>query len=259
MNQIEPYVQRILYITTKFGEEDPKSIIKPSGNEIVKYLCYVDIDNNKVNYDSNIIECEYCKFNEEEKKEISDVIYNKGMTRPNVMKARFVKTQFYRLQKVKEFNPNIVIWIDANMQIIKDDFHHLIKDLLNDSVICTYPHNFLTNYIQDLDFTLEVETSGMIKRYGDEPIQQQKEFYIAEGLTEEFTNEKEYLCAGIFGIIINKQGINLLDLWWQDILKWSIHDQVSLFYILFKHNIKNSYIRSGNIMESDYHWLWDHE
>jgi hypothetical protein len=251
-------IKRILYITAKFGDENPKDIVKSVGNEIVKYICYTDAEYDNINNNPNIINCEYCRFNEEEKREICNVIYNKGMTRPNVIKARFVKTQFYKLQKVKEFNPDIVIWIDASMQIIKDDFHYLIEDLLNDSIICTYPHNFLTNYIEDLDYVLNLKTIGIVKRYGDEPIKQQKDFYISEGFTEEVTNKKEYLCTGIVGFRLNEENITLLNLWWQDILKWSIHDQVSLFYILFKHIIKHSYIRSGTIVGSDYHRFWGH-
>ncbi len=251
-------IRRILYITAKFGEENPKDIPKYNGGETIKYICYTDVEYKRINNDPNIMNCEYCRFNDEEKKEISDVIYNKGMTRPNVMKARFVKTQFYRLQKVKEFNPDIVIWIDASMQIIRHDLYYLIKNLLKDSVICTYPHNFLTNYTQDLDHALNVKIPGVIKRYADEPIQQQKECYINEGFTEQITSNKQYICTGIFGITINDESINLLNLWWQDILKWSIHDQVSLFYILFKYDIKNSYIRCGTIVDSNNHWFWNH-
>jgi hypothetical protein len=161
------------------------------------------------------------------------------------------------LQKVREFEPNIVIWIDENIQIIKGEFHLLVKNLLNDSIICTYPHNFLTNYIQDLDCSLNDKDPVLMRRYSDEPIQKQKEFYISEGLTEEIINTKEYLCTGIFGISLNEESIHLLNLWWKDILKWSIHDQASLFYILFKYNIKNTYIRSGTIVGSDYHWFWN--
>jgi hypothetical protein len=251
--------ERILYLTAKFGNEIPKGIAKPLNTDIFKYICYTDDKEAKLNNNLTMLECEYCRFNEDEKKEISDVIYDKGMTRPNVLKARFVKTQFYKLQKVREFNPTVVIWVDGNIQIIKNDFHSVIKTTINNAVICTYPHNFLNNYIKDLDFTLENKSTGIVKRYGDEPIEQQKEFYIQEGYTIEKTMKKEYLCTGIYGLYLNEKSINMLNLWWQDILKWSIHDQVSLFYILFKHNIDNSYIRTGTILGSDYHWYWHHK
>lgn len=240
--------ERILYLSANFGNEICKRQVKPATPHISKFICYSDIKK-----DDDV--WEYCNFTDDEILELKDVIYKKANTRPNIIKSRFVKTQCYRLSRVKEFNPSIIIWIDANIEIISDDFH----TYCGKSLITLYKHNFVNSAHQDLIFSMNDKNIYLIKRYAYENLQEQLDAYIKDGFTEEISLENKYTCTGIVLMRMERQVEKLLELWWKGIVEWTIHDQVTLSYTLWKSGLPFSLIPEGEIIGSPKHWFWHHD
>jgi hypothetical protein len=189
-------------------------------------------------------------FTNQEISELKDIIYEKANTRPNVIKARFVKIQGYRLSKVREFNPSLIIWIDANIEIRTDDFHTYARE----SPFTLYKHNFLNTAHADLRNAMNDKCMYLVKRYAYEKLQEQLDAYIEDGFIETITNK--YFCSGIVLIRTSQHVEKILDSWWRDVIKWTIHDQASLSYIFWKNNLSFSLIPEGEICNSPKHWFW---
>lgn len=250
--------ERILYLTASFDPELPRECKSAPYPHETKFLCYTE--EARTGWHSG---WRFCHFSASEKQQLKEHVWSKGSTRPNVLKARFVKTQFCRLAEVVAYAPTVVCWIDGNMQIVSDNFCQLFLPLLADNLIVTYPHNFLAHAHDDVR-SVRNDTPHMVKRYATEPVQQQIDVYTADGYTEEVSNAHGYICTGIVAVrpyYNTPQAASvtqMMDAWWQEILTWSIHDQVGLAYSLWKRDVKHGMICDGKITGSDGHWYWHH-
>lgn len=205
---------------------------------------------------------QFCHFTAKEKEELKEHIWRKGSTRPDVPKARFVKSQFYRLSEVVDYSPTVVCWIDGNIQLVKDHFHTFFLSQLDTCVVVTYPHNFLKCAHADVTFASQ-EIPYLLKRYATEPIKAQIEAYSKDGYTEVTSEKDAYLCSGVLAVRLffgdeekMKDVTVVLDAWWQEVLAWTIHDQVGLAYVLWKRGVKHGMITDGTVTGSSAHWFW---
>lgn len=242
--------ERILFITAAFGDT-PRDwtsdgvqsattlgdCIKPVNS---KFLCYSDSIKSHSTW-------EYCTFSDEELTEIKEICYLKANTRPNIIKSRFVKSQCYRLSAVQSFQPTLIVWLDANIQITTADF-----SMYAQGDITLYPHPFLKSAHADIAYSQGNEKM-CIRRYSYEPLQEQIDFYTGKGYTQEISSRSNYPCSGIMIYSPNDKMKLLMNKLWKEIITWSIHDQVSLAYIMWKLDIKHSLITDGTITGSSKH------
>lgn len=247
---------RILFLTACFGLDKPRPCVLPALPNSCKRVCYTE---------TTLVAdptpgWEYVCFTESEKTIVMECIWIKGITRPNVLKSRFVKSQFHRLSAVNEFNPTIVIWIDANIQVIADKFQQEIVELLENNLVVTYPHNFLSSAHSDLEAGME-QSPYTIKRYSTEPLKEQLDHYNTKGFTRDVSFKHKHICSGITAVRLSHdrrdETTSMLDKWWAEIMQWSIHDQVCLAFILWQNNISHGLITDGTVTGSSSHWFWN--
>lgn len=252
--------ERILYLTASFGPELPKEDKPAPYPHVTKFICYTEISRS-----GDHLGWEFCHFTAEEQEELKNHIWNKGSTRPNVIKARFVKSQFYRLSAVVAYRPTVVCWIDGNIQLVADHFHTFFARQLDNCAVVTYPHHFLKSAHADVEYASQ-HSPYLLKRYATEPIKEQIDAYSKDGYTAAESEKDHYLCSGVLAVRLffdeeeKMRGVTtVLDAWWQEILTWTIHDQVGLAYVLWKRGVKHGMITDGAVTGSSAHWFWHHQ
>jgi len=252
--------ERILYLTASFGPELPKEDKSAPYPHVTKFMCYTESPKS-----GSHLGWQFCHFTAEEKEELKNHIWNKGSTRPNVIKARFVKSQFYRLSEVVAYRPTVVCWIDGNIQLSENHFHTFFLSQLDTCAVVTYPHNWFKYAHADVEYASQ-ETPYLLKRYATEPIKGQMEAYSKDGYTEAEGEKDGYLCSGVLAVRLffgdeekMKDITAVLDAWWQEIMTWTIHDQVGLAYVLWKRGVKHGMITDGTVLGSSAHVFWHHQ
>lgn len=137
-------------------------------------------------------------------------------------------------------NYDILIWHDANIQLVFDKLTNLI-DLGKNS--------FLTMYIHPdrNDFYSEAMTSIRVDRDFSLRILRQALVYFLHGMPAH---------AGMYasGILIKNQTIdsgNFYTMWWEQTLKYSRRDQLSIVYTIYKTK-QNINVIQGNVFNNIY-------
>ena len=119
------------------------------------------------------------------------------------------------------------IWLDANQEIISPTF-------VDEALADLGPHGFaLHKHSFRSDIYDEAEFSETMPKYAGQPIIKQAEHYWDEGLPRD---SGLWSCASMARARSDKLDALMND-WWAEILAWSLQDQISLPYVLWKHGI----------------------
>jgi len=139
---------------------------------------------------------------------------------------------------------DISIWIDASITVT--DVHEMVrvcKAALRDHDVAFFKHPERTNIFDEAIASLQ-----MPNKYAGLPLLAQVESYREEGLPQD-----SGLWAG--GVIARrhslKRGIFEAD-WWEECKKWSYQDQLSLPYVLWKHDVQPGVI-PGSVYKTAFH------
>ena len=124
-------------------------------------------------------------------------------------------------------NYKYLIWIDGDMEILKEDFVPSILSFMNNGFVIS-PHF-------DNRHCAYGESNIRPAKYANEPLDEQVEFYRSEGFPENFGL---YECGVSARDMTNQDVKNLGELWHEQNLTWSYQDQVSLPYCLWKTGYK---------------------
>lgn len=146
------------------------------------------------------------------------------------------------------------IWIDGSIQIESAFFAEYMISQAKDSW-AMFKHPW-----RDCIYE-EIAEAHNMKKYLDQPMIEQGEWYMEDGMPP---NWGMPTCTIICRNARNLDVMALGELWWREILKWGIKDQVSLPYVLYKNN------RSVNICDSQLfnnemftiraeHRVWEYE
>jgi hypothetical protein len=136
------------------------------------------------------------------------------------------------------------IWIDSNFKITSPLFIDEMIKAIGDYDICLHPHNIRSsildegNYIHSHIISNEDEFAHnyLIKRYKGEPIIDQVNSYIADCSFK----DSNLFSLGFFIFnkrIIENKDYNVMTDWFFHNCYWTVQDQLSLPYLLHKHNI----------------------
>lgn len=152
--------------------------------------------------------------------------FNKFSSR---MKSKYPKLMAHEVLDTKY---KYSIWIDGNMLIKNKRFVKDHLQTLTENKIALYIHNDISPRACIYE---EAEYCKDFPKYKNQPIMEQVKSYRKEGFPE-----KNGLWAG--GIIVrdmrNLNVIKINENWWQENLKWTYQDQLSLPYVLWKLNLK---------------------
>jgi hypothetical protein len=118
------------------------------------------------------------------------------------------------------------IWIDGSIQIESAHFAEYMVSQAKDSW-AMFKHPW-RDCIYD-----EIAEAHNMKKYLDQPMLEQGDAYIEDGMPSHWGMPA---CTIICRNARNLQVMALGELWWREILKWGIKDQVSFPYVLYKNN-----------------------
>jgi len=125
------------------------------------------------------------------------------------------------------------IWVDGSVQIESAHFaEYMVSQAKNSWAMFKHPWR---DCIYD-----EIAEAYNMKKYVDQPMLEQGEAYMEDGMPP---NWGLLSCGMICRNARNLEVMALGELWWREILKWGIKDQVSLPYVLRQNN------RSVNICD----------
>ncbi len=118
------------------------------------------------------------------------------------------------------------IWIDGSIRIESPNFAEYFVSQAKDSW-AMFKHSWRDCLFQEI-----AEAHSMAK-YADQPMIEQGQAYMDDGMP---FNAGLYSCGMICRNAKNLEVMALGEMWWREILKWGIKDQVSLPYVLRKNN-----------------------
>ena len=139
----------------------------------------------------------------------------------------------------------ISIYIDGSIEIKSDMFaEHCLRNLRQD--ILLHKHGFCHNNQE------EIRESRKLKKYDGEPLEAQVKSYLRSG----FIDGNHYSC----GVLVRKDTPTvrmLMSQWWEENIKWSFHDQISLPYVFWKNNFEPSVFKHD--IDSEYIDIFWHD
>jgi hypothetical protein len=128
------------------------------------------------------------------------------------------------------------IWMDSSFSLLKTDAIEKMVDYCIGWDACFFNHPARTSVKQELDFVVELmrhDNQYLIERYSGEKMTEQVDFYLKDATWQ----DNLLLACGIFiyskSIIENKE-YNLMKEWFYQNCLWSVQDQLSLPYLLYK-------------------------
>ena len=153
--------------------------------------------------------------------DFADPVWDIRISNPSGDARRIAR--WYKLHSHKLFPGEETIWVDGNILIVNDPTQ--FSSIYNHMMVQEHPYRY--------DLYEEAEFCGRKKKGEKEDIARQIKFYEEQGHPQLFG-----LCTSrvLFRKPTNK--VELLNtMWWEEIEKFSSRDQISLPYILWKHNI----------------------
>lgn len=187
----------------------------------VDYILFTD--NEKLNTQDTNWTIRYDKRSDTIPEEVKSK-YKKNDWNKHRLEAKFYKCNSHLV--LPEYD--ITLWIDGSA-IIKSP--NLIKFLLRkcifkDAVFITHPER---NNIYE-----EAEFSKRFEKYNGFDLTAQVESYRRDGMSD----NSGLLSGGMLFRKNNKRMNAANELWWNENLKWSYQDQLSLQYVLWKNKVK---------------------
>jgi len=150
------------------------------------------------------------------------------------------------------------IWVDANITLKKpDSIYWLLSHLMGGSDIVLFKHSDNETIQQEAEFVKQLMEGGhkhIIARYMHEPMDEQVEAYLAD---PDFEDNELYSSSIVVMRNTPKMQTTMRD-WFYHCARYSIQDQISLPYVLKKHECKVNKI-DGYIFDCDYLEYHGHE
>lgn len=139
-------------------------------------------------------------------------------------------------------NYDAVIWIDGTVQITRDDFAEWMLSHIKTSGWAMFAHHEM-NCLYD-----EADAMARTLKYAHMPIREQSAHYREENCPA----QSGLYMAGLIARDMNHpQWRALCDAWWTENTDWTLRDQISLPYVLWKQNGTLDIV-TGNPYACDY-------
>lgn len=153
-----------------------------------------------------------------------------------------------KLPKFHSFNyvdADVAVWLDGSFSIVREGFRDFCMDSLGDHDFVTWAH---PDRGQRNCLYREAGYCKDWPKYADYPISEQVEHYRSEGMPQDFGL---WAC----GTIVwrnNERSKQFGSLWLAENVRWSIQDQISLPYLVWKHRPNMGELKAH---EYDNPWL----
>jgi len=167
------------------------------------------------------------------------------------LKSKYFKMCSHWLQPKYDLH----IWVDSSFEV-REGFIEWMIEQLGDADCAFVKHPWNTSIGEEVVNTHNSVVDGdeyAKSRYAGENMVDQVKSYLQDGFPMDFG----LFCGGIF-IRKNIPHVNhAFDHWYIENIKWSMQDQLSLPYILWKHNLSLKVIDS-DLYGGPYHTWHDH-
>lgn len=166
------------------------------------------------------------------------------------LNARLKSKYFKMCQHEIKPNAQAFIWADGSYQIYEGITEWFLQELGSaDAVFIRHP--FLSSAREEMEFVEKGIQNGdpyLVTRYTNERISQQYACYKELGFPDTFL-----VCGGLFIRKNTPKVNNAFDDWFLENVKWTIEDQISLPYIIWKHKLDIKIIDSNFMLSGPYH------
>jgi len=160
-----------------------------------------------------------------------------------------LKSKIPKMLEWRNVEADWYIWLDSSFTVTSKD---LISDVLRaagENPLCFYKHHQRNSIKEECDFmsaSIKNWSLYLSSRYNGEPYKEQVAHYLND---ETFKDDCLFAC-GFFAYHRSMAG--LMQDWFLENVCWSLHDQLSLPYVLKKHNAKYSLFSEGIIIDNPY-------
>jgi len=187
---------------------------------------------------------------------ISDMIlYDDSCPFPKKDLSNRLRAKYFRMCS-HQIHPSIpyFIWVDSSI-VLKEGIIDWMMNQLGDYDAIFFKHSKRSSIEDEKDFVVKRINEKYIKvRYGDDNMEEQVQEYLNEGFPDNLLIE-----SGLF-LRRNTEKVNrAFENWFIEQLKWSLQDQLSLPYILWKHNINFKLITEYDVYNGPFHKHMGHK
>jgi hypothetical protein len=155
-----------------------------------------------------------------------------------------LKGKIPRMLEWMNIDADFYIWMDSNFKITSPLFIEEMIKALGNYDICLHPHEHRSSILEEGKFVHhhlinnedEFAHKYLVDRYKGEPIMDQVESYLLDDSFQDLN----LFSTGFFIFnkrIIENKNYNLMTDWFFHNCYWTVQDQLSLPYLLHKHNI----------------------
>ncbi len=148
---------------------------------------------------------------------------------PDRLKAKYFKLQMHRVLP----GYDAYVWIDGNVEVTSADFVKVMTDDL--SGIRIQKHHERQTIGEEIDFIMKSDNVYLTTRYGAQPLKQEYEFYLNDGMRE---SAPLYSC-NIFSYKTvhphrgDTVSVDFMNNWWMLCLEWSWFDQSAFSFLQY--------------------------
>jgi len=172
---------------------------------------------------------------------------------PPRLQAKYFKLQPHRVWPQYD----TFVWIDGNIEVKHADFVKIMTENLNG--IRIQRHHERQTIGEEIAHILASDNPYVTTRYGNQPLKQEYEYYLREGMPED---APLYSC-NIFAFKptpkLNIDAASLfLDRWWSLVLEWSWFDQSAFSYLAWG-VFRPQEIELGQMFDNPYFTLHPHD
>ena len=149
----------------------------------------------------------------------------------------------------------LFMWVDSSIQL-KEGIIEWMKKMLGDYDAVFFKHSLRSSVVEEKNYVIQNMTNSYLnKRYINYDLNAQVESYLKEG----FPDKDGLIETGLF-LRKNTENVNkAFDHWFIEQVKWSIQDQLSLSYILWKHKINYKIITDYTVYDGPFHKYIGHK
>ena len=165
-----------------------------------------------------------------------------------------MKAKIPKMLEWKFINSEWYIWMDSSVRLKEKDPVDKILEYVGNNQLCLFKHSYgntiefeAKRVLQDLKNKKEY----ISRRYSGEPIKEQLSHYL---------NDPNFNDENLFGMtffVYNKSLSNLMEEWFMQNMIWSLEDQISFPYVLYKSKVKYSLFQGFIDGKNDiFDWDW---
>jgi len=148
------------------------------------------------------------------------------------------------------------IWIDSSFEVREGLIEWMIQEM-GDADCAFFNHLYRNSIVDECNYVEEHMKAGnqyLLARYSGQPMKEQVQSYLRDGFNPLFG-----LYGGGLFIRKNTPKVNhAFDHWYIENTKWTIQDQLSLPYILWKHDLKFKVIDKNLLYSGPFHRFSNH-